>query len=217
MSNKLKKAYKSSISIYDDILTQQSFWGKMYMKVFWSGTDDTKLAYKILDYIPDDFSGKLLDVPTGTAVFTHKKWTSLSNAQIVCLDYSQDMLDRASEKFEGCNHITCVRGDVGNIELPNDDCDIVISMNGFHAFPDTASAYKEIHRVLKDGGSFIACFYVKGEGKTTDWLVKNILAKKGWFTPPFQSKSDVTETLNKLFKQVDINIDGSMIYFKCVK
>lgn len=67
----------------------------MYIKLFWSGTDDNDIARKVLSYIPDDFSGNLLDVPVGTAVFTERKWKSLKNAQITCLDYSVDMLEQA--------------------------------------------------------------------------------------------------------------------------
>lgn len=36
--------------------------------------------------------------------------------------------------------------------------DIVVSMNGFHAFPDKERAFRETWRVLKNGGTFIACF-----------------------------------------------------------
>ena len=38
--------------------------------------------------------------------------------------------------------------------------DSVVSMNGFHAFPDKQIAFHEIWRVLKPGGDFIACFYI---------------------------------------------------------
>jgi ubiquinone/menaquinone biosynthesis C-methylase UbiE len=34
--------------------------------------------------------------------------------------------------------------------------DTVVSMNGFHAFPDKQKAFHEIWRVLKPGGNFIA-------------------------------------------------------------
>ncbi|VUX40026.1 Methyltransferase domain protein [Blautia luti] len=40
----------------------------------------------------------------------------------------------------------------------------VVSMNGFHAFLDKQKAFHEIWRVLKPGGDFIACFYIRGKG-----------------------------------------------------
>ena len=217
MADKIQNAYESSKNIYDDVLTQGNFFSRMYIKLFWSGTDDNDIARKVLSYIPDDFSGNLLDVPVGTAVFTQNKWTSLKNANITCLDYSMDMLEHAKNRFKGYAHIECIQGDVGNLQMDDESFDIVLSMNGFHAFPDKEKAFQETWRVLKSGGTFIACFYIKGKSKRTDWLVKNILAKKGWFSPPFQNEEELRDILKKMYKQVDIHIDGSMVYFCCVK
>lgn len=95
--------------------------------------------------------------------------------------------------------------------------DIVVSMNGFHAFPDKPKAFQETWRVLKPGGDFIACFYIQGKSGRTDWLVKNILAKNGWFTPPFQTEQELRAVLQQLYREVDLHVDGSMVYFHCVK
>ena len=77
MADKIQNAYETSKNIYDDVLTQRNIFSKLYIKLFWSGTDDNDIARKVLSYVPDDFSGKLLDVPVGTAVFTENKWSSL--------------------------------------------------------------------------------------------------------------------------------------------
>lgn len=217
MADKIQDAYESSKNIYDGVLTQGNFFSRMYIKLFWSGTDDNEIARKVLSYIPDDFSGKLLDVPVGTAVFTQRKWSSLKNAHITCLDYSTDMLEQAKRRLDGQAHINFIQGDVGNLQMDDESFDIVLSMNGFHAFPDKQKAFSETCRVLKSGGDFIACFYIRGKSKRTDWLVKNILAKKGWFTPPFQTEEELKNTLQKMYKEVELHVDGSMAYFHCVK
>ena len=217
MADKIQDAYESSKNIYDGILTQGNFFSRMYIKLFWSGTDDNEIARKVLSYIPDDFSGKLLDVPVGTAVFTQRKWSTLKNAHITCLDYSTDMLEQAKRRLDGQAHINFIQGDVGNLQMDDESFDIVLSMNGFHAFPDKQKAFRETFRVLKSGGDFIACFYIRGKSKKTDWLVKNILAKKGWFTPPFQTEEELKNTLQKMYKEVELHVDGSMAYFHCVK
>ena len=217
MADKIQDAYESSKNIYDGVLTQGNFFSRMYIKLFWSGTDDNEIARKVLSYIPDDFSGKLLDVPVGTAVFTQRKWSSLKNAHITCLDYSTDMLEQAKRRLDGQAHINFIQDDVGNLQMDDESFDIVLSMNGFHAFPDKQKAFRETFRVLKSGGDFIACFYIRGKSKKTDWLVKNILAKKGWFTPPFQTEEELKNTLQKMYKEVELHIDGSMAYFHCVK
>lgn len=217
MADKIQDAYESSKNIYDGVLTQGNFFSRMYIKLFWSGTDDNEIARKVLSYIPDDFSGKLLDVPVGTAVFTQRKWSTLKNAHITCLDYSTDMLEQAKRRLDGKAHINFIQGDVGNLQMDDESFDIVLSMNGFHAFPDKQKAFSETCRVLKSGGDFIACFYIRGKSKRTDWLVKNILAKKGWFTPPFQTEEELKNTLQKMYKEVELHVDGSMAYFHCVK
>ena len=217
MADKIQDAYESSKNIYDGVLTQGNFFSRMYIKLFWSGTDDNEIARKVLSYIPDDFSGKLLDVPVGTAVFTQRKWSSLKNANITCLDYSTDMHEQAKRRLDGKAHINFIQGDVGNLQMDDESFDVVLSMNGFHAFPDKQKAFSETCRVLKSGGDFIACFYIRGKSKRTDWLVKNILAKKGWFTPPFQTEEELKNTLQKMYKEVELHIDGSMAYFHCVK
>ena len=189
MADKIQNAYETSKNIYDDVLTQRNIFSKLYIKLFWSGT----------------------------AVFTENKWSSLKNAHITCIDYSMDMLEQARKRLGSHAHIKCIQGDVGNLQMENESVDTVVSMNGFHAFPDKQKAFHEIWRVLKPGGNFIACFYIRGKSKRTDWLVKNILAKKGWFSPPFQTEKELRDILQILYKETDIHVDGSMVYFRCVK
>lgn len=101
MSDTIKDTYESSKNIYDDVLTQGIFLSRMYIRFFWSVTDDNEIAGKLLVFIPDDFSGEILDIPVGTAVFTEKKWSSLKNARITCLDYSRDMIAQAEQRLAG--------------------------------------------------------------------------------------------------------------------
>ena len=75
MADKIKKSYKFSKSFYDDAITQGKWWSKLYFKLLWGGVDDNEIARQVLNWIPDDFSGKLLDIPVGTAVFTAKKYS----------------------------------------------------------------------------------------------------------------------------------------------
>ena len=212
----IDKAYHDSKQYYDDILTHGSFLSKAYNKIFWGGTNDIEISNKILSYIPDDFNGIILDVPVGTAVFTKDKWKSLKRATIACVDISPDMLEKAKEKIDEPN-IAYIKGDVGNLPFEDNRFDIVLSMNGFHAFPDKDKAFNEISRVLRKGGYLIGCFYIKGESKITDWLVNSILSKKGWFSPPFYTKNEVENLLSTKYFNINLNNDGSIVYFSCIK
>ena len=101
MADKIKSSYKFSKSFYDDAITQGKWWSKLYFKLLWGGVDDNEIARRVLAWIPDDFKGKLLDVPVGTAVFTTEKYKRMKLADITCLDYSQDMLEQAEYRFRG--------------------------------------------------------------------------------------------------------------------
>ena len=199
------------------MLTQETWWSKLYIRLFWGGVDDTAIAQKILQYIPDNFSGKLLDVPVGTAVFTHQKYAVMKHAEITCLDYSTDMLEQAEEKLSDYANITVMQGDVANLPFERESFEIVLSMNGFHAFPDKKKAFRETYRVLKKGGMFIACYYIKGESDITDALVSRVLAKKGWFTPPFDTAGQLKHRLQKVYDLKSFHVEGSMVYFCAVK
>ena len=213
----IKNSYHQSRNIYDNVLTQDKWWSRLYIKLFWSGVDDNEIAAKVMRYIPDGFAGKLLDVPVGTAVFTYQKYKQMPDADITCLDYSEDMLAQARQRLGDCTNITLMQGDVGLLPFQNGTFDIVMSMNGFHAFPDKRAAFRETYRVLKRGGSFIGCWYIRGESSMTDTLVKQILTRKGWFTPPFDTAAQLRHKLEKGYDLREFHVDGSMVYFCGVK
>lgn len=218
MDDKIKSAYKQSKSIYDDVLTQSKWWSRLYIRFFW-GVDDMEIANHLFAMLPGDFSGALLDVPCGTLNLTAEQYQKLRKAQITCLDYSEDMLAGARKRVsrDGLSNITLTQGDVGNLPFSNEAFDAVLSMNGFHVFPDKPKAYAETARVLKRGGLFFGCFYVRGERRRSDFVVNGVLAKKGWFTPPFQTKDEVLSALQSLYSSVALHSGQSMVWFRCIK
>ena len=52
-------------------------------------------------------------------------------------------------------------GDAGALPYADGAFDIVLSLNGFHAFPDKEAAYREVFRVLRPGGTYCVCGYRK--------------------------------------------------------
>lgn len=217
LADRIQRAYGRTGNIYDGLLTGGSLLGRLYLRVFWNGIDVRSVADRLLSRIPADFSGRILDVPAGTAVFTSGKWSSLGDARIICLDYSEDMLEQARTRLDGVRNVSFVCGDVGDLPLEDGSCDIVLSMNGFHAFPDKGRALGEIDRVLKDGGMLLASFYVRGESGITDWLARNVLSRKGWFTPPFYTRGEVERFLGKRYCDVRVDTDGSIVFLSALK
>jgi len=217
MGDKITDAYHDSKNIYDGVLTQGNLFARAYISFFWGGTDDVAITQKMLSHIDTGFSGTILDVPCGTAVFTADYWKKLDKSKIICLDYSPDMLDHARLRLDGMNHVTLSQGDVGALAFDDESFDVVMSMNGFHAFPDKLKAFDETCRVLRKGGRFIACFYICGKFRRADWLVNHILAPKGWFTPPFHTEEDVRSILQERYSKVEIHTDNAILWCVCEK
>jgi len=215
----VQSAYKFSKNFYDDAITQGKWWSRLYFKLLWGGVDDNDIARRVLAWIPDDFTGNMLDVPVGTAVFTAAKYKQMTKADITCLDYSTDMLERAEQRLRdaGITNVKTMQGDVGALPFENDTFDFVLCMNGLHVFPDKERAYAEILRTLKPGGELLACFYIAGEQKVADWLAKTVMTRMGWFTPPFDTAADVRRRLQPYYDIIDFHIEGAMLYFRARK
>ena len=130
-----------------------------------------------------------------------------------------DMMGQAREKADRLHlkNVTFRQGDVGALSYADDTFDIVLSLNGFHAFPDKEAAYREVFRVLRPGGTFCGCFYVKGEHKRTDWFVRHIYEKAGFFTPPYETVSSLKARLDGMYTDVDMGNLKSMAWFVCRK
>lgn len=221
----IKVSYKALgggfANLYDGIITRSTPIGKLMDSLVW-GLDASLAAKWINDAlapIPEDFSGTLLEVPVGTGVLTVPVYHSLPEAQITCLDYSAEMMKNAERRAEALavQNVSFVQGDVGALPFEDESFDVVLSLNGFHAFPDKGAAFKETHRVLKKGGIFCGCFYIAGEFQRTDWFVKHMYVPKGFFTPPFETKETLENRLKDLYAEVRVSPVRAEGVFCCVK
>ncbi|RHU82147.1 class I SAM-dependent methyltransferase [Clostridiaceae bacterium OM08-6BH] len=208
-------------SFYDGMITCSTLSGKAVCRLVWAMNKAENDAYleKALSGIPEHFSGKLLEVPVGTGILTMPVYQTMPEADITCLDYSPDMMGQAQEKAEHLRqqNVTFRQGDVGALPFADGAFDIVLSLNGFHAFPDKEAAYQEVFRVLKSGGTFCGCFYVAGECKQSDWFVRHVYEKTGFFTPPYETTASLKKRLKKRYAAVTLGTVKSMVWFVCRK
>ena len=212
----IQSAYKmagSQANFYDGMMTYSTVLGKAICRIVWNMDKEKNLSYleQALSGIPEDFSGKLLEVPVGTGVLTMPVYKALPDAEITCLDYSRDMMSSAQKKAEQAQitNIRFLQGDVGNLPFEDESFDIVLSLNGFHAFPDKPAAYRETCRVLKKGGTFCGCFYIQGECRRTDWFIRHLYQPKGFFTPPYETRDSLTARLKEMYSEVTVtNVEG---------
>ena len=220
----IKGAYKQlggSASFYDGMMTYSTLPGKAICRMVWNMDEGKNLEYltRALSGVPEDFAGKLLEVPVGTGVLTMPVYKELPEAEITCLDYSADMMAQAQKRAEaaGIRNIRFLQGDVGALPFEDESFDIVLSLNGFHAFPDKDAAYRETCRVLKKGGTFCGCFYIRGGCRRTDWFIEKLYVPRGFFTPPFETEISLRRRLKDLYSEVNVTSVEGIGCFRCRK
>lgn len=219
----IQNAYRltGSNNFYDGMITCSTASGKAVCRAVWgmNKAECDEYLTHALSGIPTDFSGQLLEVPVGTGVLTMPHYQTLPGADITCLDYSPDMMAQAREKANrlGLTNVHFQQGDVGALPFDDGSFDTVLSLNGFHAFPDKEAAYKETLRVLKPGGTFCGCFYVKGGFTRTDWFIKHLYQPMKFFTPPYETMESLKARLERMYDTVELGNVKGIAWFVCRK
>lgn len=142
----IKESYKrlggKFSGFYDGMVTYTTPIGKMMNKMIWGFNEETTAEWinGALSAIPAGFAGSILEIPVGTMCITASLYRSIPNAEVTCMDYSPDMMKNAESRAGamGLKNITFLQGDVGALPFEDESFDIVLSLNGFHAFPDKA-------------------------------------------------------------------------------
>lgn len=220
----IQSAYRltgGNAGFYDGMMTYSTFRGKAVCRIVWNMDREKNLDYleRALSGVPEGFDGKLLEVPVGTGVLTMPVYRELPKADVTCLDYSEAMMASAQAKARAAElqNVRFMQGDVGALPFEDGQFDIVLSLNGFHAFPDKEAAYRETFRVLKPGGTFCGCFYIRGGCARTDWFIKHLYQPKGFFTPPFETEASLRARLMSMYSRVEVSRVEGIGCFKCVK
>ena len=220
----IQSAYRvtgGASGFYDGMMTYSTLPGKAICRAVWNMDWKKNADYleRALSGIPAGFSGKLLEVPVGTGVLTMPVYQGLPAAKITCLDYSEQMMAAARRRAKGLNiqNVAFRQGDVGALPFEDESFDIVLSLNGFHAFPDKEAAYRETFRVLKAGGTFCGCFYIRGCCARTDWFIRHLYQPKGFFTAPYETEDSLRERLSRMYSQAEVTHVEGIGCFRCVK
>ena len=222
--SEIQNAYKylgKEATFYDGMITCSTLTGRAVCKVVWNvgPEENTRYLELAMAGIPDDFRGNMLEVPVGTGVLTMPVYKTLPDAEITCLDYSADMMavaQRRAETMELTN-VQFRQGDVGALPFEDGSFDLVLSLNGFHAFPDKDAAFLETLRVLKPGGIFCGCSYIAEQNKRTDLFINHLYVPKGFFTSPFDTAASLYKRLSSLYEEVKLETVESMACFTCRK
>ena len=163
---------------------------------------------------------RILDVATGTGDLALAMARRMRGVQVLGVDLSENMLAEARRKATACGldeRVVLSLGDAERLEVADASVDVVTVAFGVRNFGDLGAGLREIARVLKPGGTFCGCFYVKGEQKRTEWFVRHVYEKTGFFTPPYETAFSLKKRLEKRYATVTLGTVKSMAWFACRK
>jgi ubiquinone/menaquinone biosynthesis C-methylase UbiE len=112
--------------------------------------DPSKLGY-ISDLLDIKGGERILDVGTGTGVMIPYYLQRLRNGTVTALDFSEEMIRKASLKYPRSERLEYVVSDVCDLE-PSYSYDLIVCYSCFPHFPDPRKALKAMTGALKNGG-----------------------------------------------------------------
>ena len=142
------------------------------------------------------------------------------NGKVQGIDYSAVSVKKARKvnaRAIAAGRCTVQQASVAELPFEAEQFDVVTAFETVYFWPELAQNFREVYRVLKPGGIFCGCFYVKGEQKRTDWFVRHIYEKTGFFTPPYETAFSLKKRLEKRYATVTLGTVKSMAWFACRK
>ena len=88
-----------------------------------------------------------------------------TDGQVIGVDLSPEMVERARRRFRGEGRLRLFRGSVQALPLASHSVDKACSVNNVYFWPDPVAALSELARVLKPGGRLALCFEPPSELK----------------------------------------------------
>ncbi len=153
MANAVQRAFDRAAEDYD----------RMRRKLV-PGFDDFYRAAIDLIPFPREQEIDVLDLGAGTGLLAAFTAYSFPRARITMVDISNEMLERARERFEmGGDRFRFEVSDYG-VERIQEKYDAVVSGLSIHHLSDEQkrSLFQQIHGALKDGGVFVNAEQVRG-------------------------------------------------------
>jgi ubiquinone/menaquinone biosynthesis C-methylase UbiE len=129
-----------------------------------------------LRFFGPNFGPRHLEVAcgTGTLLGMVLKWRrrrGLPPSHVIGVDYAESMLAGAQHRFAGRSDIELKNADAAKLPYPDNSFDTANIANALHCLPDVDGALRDIHRVLKPGGTFAANVLLYPQGP---WPLKGI-------------------------------------------
>ena len=150
-----------------------------------------------LRFFGPHFGPNHLEVACGTGtllelVLRWRKWKKMKPVKVTGIDYAPSMLAGAKKRFANDSQVHIQHADAANLPFPEASFDTANIANSIHCFPTVDEALRDIHRVLKPGGTLAANVLLYPDGVTPlRWAAQRINdwgIKKGILYSPFEQQ-----------------------------
>jgi SAM-dependent methyltransferase len=156
--------------------------------------------------------GTIVDCPCGAGPALRALRPS-AQVRYVAADLSPSMIRRARKRAQarGLDSVEFIEASATDLPVATDDVDLFLSFWGLHCFEDPAAALKEAARVLKPGGRFVGCCFVRG----SDSLRQRLLVRPGSgdFGRPGTEEEVERWLADAGFDPIDSERSGPMFFF----
>lgn len=124
---------------------------------------DKKWRQKMIDAITPRLSVRVVDLCAGTLDCTAETLGRFPQAEILAIDFSQEMLDHGFSKVPHVfqKHVSIQCADVLQVDLPQRSVDVVLCAYGMRNIPDQAAILKKIQGWLAPDGELIVLEFFK--------------------------------------------------------
>ena len=99
---------------------------------------------------------RVLELAAGTGIVSRKLKDAFGpDTHLTVTDLNAPMLEIARSKFSAGDDVAFETADAMALQFPDDHFDLVVCQFGLMFFPDKIASFREAHRVLKPGGTYL--------------------------------------------------------------
>ncbi len=162
-----------------------------------------KCARKLIDTIKGKTFDHVLEIGCGTGYYTDLLRREFDNAKITAVDFSEDMVKVAREKFSH-EDVSFVVGDGENIEIEQ-KADLITSNACFQWFENPEFSFSRFSKLLKENGTLCFSMYGKETFRELKEVLKTHFGNRRWLTSSnFPTPSGLETILKKHFKKFSL-------------
>lgn len=176
-----------------------------------------------LRFFGPNFGAEHLEVACGTGtllelILRWRRWKKLPPVHIVGIDYAESMLAGAMHRFRNTPNIELKLADAADLPFGEARFDTANVANSIHCFPDVDGALREIHRVLKPGGTLAANVLLYPRGP---WPLNRIAERinrwgmrKGILYTPYTREDIRQRILDAGFEMISEHVSGNCYFVR---